>query len=127
MIWNFNPRHILPLFVATTTTIGGILPLFNPRGAMVEFGFPAHVAETRAAHAVMVAGQTRTTVLGLLYFIFYFQGKYAELDTVLAVFGGYAGLLDCYVVWKGGNRRWALFRLVASWSIAAWGLARMTA
>jgi hypothetical protein len=126
MLADFSLRHIPALIVASTTTFGGIWPMFNASAAMLEFGFPRTIAETPAAAPVMVNGQARTTILGLLTFIFYFQGKYAEVDTLMVVFGGYAGVVDAFLVWRHGNPGKAVFRIVASWAIAACGVARLT-
>lgn len=108
-------------------TFGGIWPLFNTRDAMLEFGFPAHVAEAPAAAPVMAIGQARTTVIGLLAFIFYSRDQLDAVDTLMAVTGAYAGLVDGYVVWRQGKPSTALFRLVSSGLIAAWGWAGLTA
>ena len=48
------------------------------------------------------------------------------VDTFLAVTGGYAGLVDSYVVWREGSPSKAVFRLISSWAIAAWGVFGMT-
>ncbi|KXX74431.1 hypothetical protein MMYC01_208888 [Madurella mycetomatis] len=126
MLDNFSLAHIPAFIVASTTTFGGIWPMFNAPAAMLEFGFPPTIAQAPAAAPVMVNGQARTTILGLLTFIFYYQGKYSEVDTILAVFGVYAGAVDAYLVWKLGNPGKGVFRLVASWAIAACGFARLT-
>ncbi|KAM7194153.1 hypothetical protein V8F20_008073 [Naviculisporaceae sp. PSN 640] len=124
----FSFRHIPALIQATTTTIGGIWPIFNARGAMLEFGFPPRIADDPLTWPVMIQGQSRTTILGLLTFIFYFTGRLREVDIILAIMGFYAGMLDSWVVWKTtGGLRWTVFRLVASWVLGAWGLMGMTA
>src|SRR4051812_19543798 len=123
----FSPFHIPVLVQATATTFGGMWPLWNARGAMLEFGWPARVAETPETHLVMAQGQSRTTILGLLTFIFYFRGQYEDDDTLLAVIGFYTGVVDSYVVWRAGKPATAAFRLVASWAFAACGLAGLTA
>ncbi|KAM7189341.1 hypothetical protein V8F33_010120 [Rhypophila sp. PSN 637] len=124
----FSLRHIPALFQASTTTFGGIWPLFNARGAILEFGFPERVAGEPATHPIMAIGMARTTVLGLLLFLFYFRGQYREVDTLMAVMGFYVGIVDSWFVWKEtGLLGWPAFRLVASWFFGAWGLAGMTA
>lgn len=123
----FSPRHIPALIVILTTTIGGLWPLFDARGAMLEFGFPAQIAESALAAPVMVHAESRTTILGLLTLLFYVRRQYAEVDTILAVWGGYAGVVDTYQVWSlAGDGGWAVFRLVASWALAFCGLVGMT-
>lgn len=101
--------------------------MFNARGAMQEFGFPARIASAPAAGPVMVIGQARGTVIGLLVFLFYSRNQFELVDTVMAVTGAYAGLVDSYVVWKEGNPRHALFRLISSGLISLWGYAGWTA
>lgn len=88
--------------------------MFNAKGAMQEFGFPDKIASAPAAGPVMVIGQVRGTIIGLLVFLFYSRNQLALVDTVMAVTGAYAGLADSYVVWKEGNPRQVLFRLVSS-------------
>lgn len=112
--------------VASTMTFGGVWPIFNARGAMLEFGFPSHIASVPAAAPVMVIGQVRTTVIGLLVFLHYSRNQLDVVDTIMAITGAYAGLLDSYVVWKEGNRSMAVFRLISSGLIAAWGYAGWT-
>ncbi|KAH8883745.1 hypothetical protein GQ53DRAFT_663242 [Thozetella sp. PMI_491] len=127
MSWHFELRHIPALFSASAMTFGGMWPLFDPRGALREFGFPARIAEAPAAAPVHAVGAVRTTVLGMLLFIYYSRGQMEVVDTILAVMGGYAGLVDSYVVWKEGQRGKAIFRLVSSGLIPAWGFAGLTA
>lgn len=108
-------------------TFGGMWPIFDARGAILEFGFPARIADTPAAAPVMVIGSARTTCIGLLVFLFYSRNQLDLVDQVMAVIGAYAGLVDSYVVWKEGRPRKAVFRLVSSWLLAAWGFAGLTA
>lgn len=108
-------------------TFGGMWPLYNAQAAILEFGLPAHVASAPAAAPVMVIGQVRTTVIGLLVFLFYSRDQLEVVDTIMAVTGAYAGVVDAYVVWKEGNARQAAFRLISSGLIAAWGYAGWTA
>lgn len=50
--------------VASTMTFGGLWPIFDAKGAMTEFGFPASIASASAAGPVMVIGQVRGTIIG---------------------------------------------------------------
>ncbi|KAJ7033127.1 hypothetical protein C8F04DRAFT_1210959 [Mycena alexandri] len=127
MFEHFSPRHLPALFITTTMTLGGMWPMLNARRAMLEFGLPARIAENPAAAPVMVVGTVRTTIIGLLMLNFYARGQLEVVDTIMAVTGAYAGLVDSYVVWEEGNPSKAVFRLVSSWLIAAWGVAGMTA
>ena len=127
MFEHFELRHIPALFAASTMAFGGLWPMFDARGAILEFGLPARIADTPATAPVMVVGNVRTTIIGLLMLIFYSRGQYEVVDTFMAVTGAYAGLIDSYVVWKEGNPGKAAARLVSSGLIAAWGFAGWTA
>ncbi|KAK8039524.1 hypothetical protein PG993_007935 [Apiospora rasikravindrae] len=122
----FSPRHIPALIAASTMTFGGLWSYFDPRAAMLEFGLPDRIASTPGAAAVMHINNARTTVLGMCLFALYFTRQRAACDTVLAILGAYAGLVDSYVVWKEGNPRKAAFRLASSWLLAAAGFAGWT-
>lgn len=117
----FSGRHMPALFAALTTSIGGFWPLFSPAGALLEFGFPARVANAPAAHPVMMVNGARTTVLGVIMFVLYFRGMLEECDILLTLMGGYLGLVDSYVCWRQGNPGKAVFRLVTSLGLGAWG------
>jgi hypothetical protein len=123
----FQLQHIPALLAGTAMMFGGLWPLFNARDSMLEFGFPARIAETPAAAPVMVRGDARTSIIGGLMLLFYYRGEMAVVDTILAVTGAYAGLIDTYVVWKEGNQNKAIFRLVASSFFFACGYSGLTA
>ncbi|KAK8092352.1 uncharacterized protein PG998_014837 [Apiospora kogelbergensis] len=127
MFDQFELRHTPALFVATAMTFGGLWTFFDPRGAMLEFGLPERVASAPTAATVMHLTNARTTSLGLCMYALYFRGRFAACDTVLAVLGAYAGLVDSWVVWREGNPRKALFRLVSSGLLSAAGVAGWTA
>ncbi|KAL6887993.1 hypothetical protein GGI43DRAFT_229637 [Trichoderma evansii] len=126
MFEHFALRHIVPLFVASATTFGGLWPFWAPRDAMLEFGLPARIADSPTAQPVMVLSSARTTALGLLMFIFYQQGKFADVDTVMSVMGAYLGLADGYVCWKEGMPDKAVFRCVSGMVIAGCGMVGLT-
>ncbi|KAI0455628.1 hypothetical protein F5B21DRAFT_503187 [Xylaria acuta] len=98
-----EPRHIPALMVAVTMTFGGVWPLLDPRGSMLEFGLPPRIANTPAAAPVFKSGNARTTVTGLLTFFFYVRNQLDVVDTIMAITGAYCGLVDGYVVWGGGK------------------------
>ncbi|KAI1180007.1 hypothetical protein F4777DRAFT_574291 [Nemania sp. FL0916] len=127
MFEDVKPQHIPALLVATTMTLGGVWGLLYPRDAIQEFGFPSHIANAPAAAPVFRAGNARTIVIGLLTSTFYLRGQLEAVDTVVAITGAYCGLVDSYVVWKAGNPRKALFRLVSSAALSACGLWGLTA
>lgn len=94
---------------------------------MLEFGLPDRIASTPAAAAVMLINNARTTSFGICMYTLYFRRELVACDTILAVLGAYAGLVDSYVVWKEGNPRKAAFRLVSSGLLSAVGFAGWTA
>jgi hypothetical protein len=75
----------------------------------------------------MVVSSARTTALGLLMFIFYQQGKFADVDIVMSVMGAYLGVADGYVCWKEGMPDKAVFRCVSGMVIAGCGMVGLTA
>ena len=127
MFEHFELRHIPTLFTATVMTFGGMWSYFDARAAMLEFGLPDRIASTPAASAVMKINNARTTVIGMCLYTLYFRRELAACDTILAILGAYAGLVDSYVVWKEGNPRKAMFRLVSSGLVSAVGIAGWTA
>ncbi|RYP41590.1 hypothetical protein DL767_000932 [Monosporascus sp. MG133] len=127
MFEHFELRHIPALFTATVMTFGGMWSFFDPRGAMLEFGFPDRIAGTPAAAAVMHINNARTTAFGMCMYTFYFRRELAACDTILAILGAYGGLVDSYVVWREGNPRKAAFRLLSSGLLSAVGFAGWTA
>ncbi|KAI0866726.1 hypothetical protein F4860DRAFT_1052 [Xylaria cubensis] len=123
----FKFRYIPALIVASTMTFGGMWPLVDPRGSMLEFGLPPRIANAPAAAPVFKSGNARTTVIGLLTFFFYAQNQLEVVDTIMAITGAYCGLVDSYVVWKEGNPRQAVFRFMSSGFLSACGFWGLTA
>ncbi|KAM5439824.1 hypothetical protein MferCBS31731_004234 [Microsporum ferrugineum] len=116
----FTAWHIPPLFVATATTFGGLMPFWNAKYAIEEFGLPKRIAVSKEAQSVMVSGSGQTTALRLVLFAFYFQGKFREVDTIMVILA-YLGLVDGYVCWREGVPGTALFRATSGLLIAGWG------
>lgn len=128
MLQHFALRHIPALFVATTSTISSIWAMVNTQSALHEFGFPPTIATSAAAAPVIIVGQARLSVIGLALFVFYARGQLEVVDTILAILGFYAGLVDSWTVWRTGSPpSWALFRLVSSWMVGVWGVVGGTA
>lgn len=126
MFAHFQPRHIPALYVGFAMTFGGLWPFFNASSSLSAFGFPPHISGSSTAWPVVEAYGTRTSLIGILVYTFYFQQKYVEVDTVVALVGFYAGILDAYVVAKQGKPRYALFRMIASFAIGTWGFYGLT-
>ncbi|KAH7305768.1 hypothetical protein B0I35DRAFT_361508 [Stachybotrys elegans] len=127
MFQHFTLRHIPALLSGTTMAFGGLWPLWDARGAMLEFGMPANVADAPSSAPVMAVGTARTSILGFIMLLFYYRQQFEIVDSILAVTGFWAGAVDCYIVWKLGNRRQAIFRLVSSWLLALTGYLGWTA
>lgn len=127
MFEHFEYRHIPAILAGSAMAFGGLWPLVDARGAMLEFGMPARIANAPAAAPVMIIGNVRTSLLGALMLTFYMRREFGVVDTMLGFTGAYAGLIDSYVVWREGNRNKAIFRLVSSWMLAACGLSGLTA
>ncbi|KAI1390611.1 uncharacterized protein F4822DRAFT_393710 [Hypoxylon trugodes] len=125
MLGHFTLRHIPPLFVACSATFGGLWPLFNAKAAMLEFGFPTHIANSPPTYPVMITQSIRTSALGLIMLTFYSQQKLAEVDTVMAIMGTYLGVADSYALWADSRGK-AVFQLISGLLIGAWGLAGLT-
>jgi hypothetical protein len=126
MFERFNPRDIPPLIVAFGTCYTGLRALWNAPSTMLTFGFSPRVVAIPETHPVMVCCQVRTTILGMVIFAFYFQEKFHEIDTVMAIMGTYAGLVDSYVFTNDGAPGKAVFRLAVGLLIGTWGWAGMT-
>jgi hypothetical protein len=127
MFSHFTWTHIPTLFVATATTFGGLVPFFNAKYAIEEFGLPKRIATSKEAQSVMILSSARITALGACMLTFYFANKFAEVDTIMVVMGAYVGLVDGYVCWKEGVLNKAIFRTLSGAAIAAWGWFGMTA
>lgn len=119
-------RTIPPLFVATATTFGGLIPFYNAQYAIEEFGLPRRVAISKPAQSIMILSSARIATLGVAIFVFYFQGKFEPVDVIMALLG-YVGLVDGYVCYREGVPGKAMFRFASGLLISAWGAFGMTA
>lgn len=115
------------LFVATALTFGGMLPLFNPNSAIREMRFPPRIHNSPAAHTIMTLGMGRKTVIGMALWTFYLQSKFEEVDTLLAILGGYLGAIDAWVCWKEGMFGKAWFGRLSGVVVCGLGLGGVTA
>lgn len=118
----FAWRHFPVLFIGTTATLGGIMPMALPEFALKEFGFPDRIAQSPAAHPVIVMGANRGTALGVLMWTFYLQGKFTEMYTTLAVMSTWVGAVDAFTVFRHGKPGKAIFRFCMSsaFAVYAW-------
>lgn len=90
------------------------------------FGLSQQIAESPAAQSVFVSGSVRTTVFGVLVWVFYLQRKLEAVDTVNLTMGIWLGLADSYVRWMAGVPGQAVFKATAGLLIAGWGAAGLT-
>lgn len=127
MFRHFKLPHLFPLAVATAHAAGGLIwPLVDPKGAVLMFGLPEHVAESPALQTVFASGSLRTSAFGVLVWVFYLQRKLQEVDTVNLVMGIWLGFADSYVCWMAGVPGQAAFKATAGMLIAGWGAAGLT-
>ncbi|KAJ0426921.1 hypothetical protein BJY00DRAFT_3087 [Aspergillus carlsbadensis] len=126
MLKHFTPAHLPMLFIATTQSLGGLIPILFPTRAILDFGLPPRIANSQPAHPVMVVAGARTTTIGLILWAFYAQGKLVEFDTILAIFGTWVGLVDGAVCWNQGMRGKGAVRAVSGAIVAFWGVKGLT-
>ncbi|KAJ7044575.1 hypothetical protein C8F04DRAFT_1068786 [Mycena alexandri] len=106
----FRARHILPLLVASALTYrGGMIPFWNPDGAIREFGLPEHIAVSQPAPASFITS----------------DGKVNAVDPIMALLG-YVGAADAYVCWQEGVPNKAIFRGLSGLVIGGWGALSLT-
>ena len=122
----FHLLHVPPLLVATALTVGGMMPFWNPDGAIREFGLPERIAVSPPAHACFIISGARISALGMALWVFYLQDKLAAVDTVLALLF-YVGAVDGYVCWREGESGKAVFRFLSGVVIGGWGALSLTA
>ncbi|KAF2130185.1 hypothetical protein P153DRAFT_365830 [Dothidotthia symphoricarpi CBS 119687] len=122
----FMPNHLPALFIGTAFTLGGVLPLFRPERAILEYGLPLRIARSSEAQMLMQIGMARTTCIGAAIFTFYLQGKLEAVDTLLVMMG-YLGAGDMYFCWKEGAPVWGTFKAFCGAAFMAWGWFGMTA
>ncbi len=114
MFQHFRYRHLPVLIAASAMICTGLWPLFGyPRAAVLEFGFPEHIANVPETWPLIKALNARHTLMGILMLIFYSRRQYDVLDTFLVLLSTYTVLVDCYVLWSEGARGWIVFRLVS--------------
>lgn len=125
MFEHFVLRHIPPLLLATTITIGGTMPLWNAENAIRTFGFRENIAISKPAHPVMVSGSARVTAVGIALWGLYLGNHFEAMDIVIASLG-YLAFVDGYVCWKHGVPGSVAFRTGSAGLISLWGVFGMT-
>lgn len=130
MLSDFRLRHIPALFSATAMCLGGMWSLFGgdaPRNAMVEYGIPERIANMPETWPAFMGISGRTTVIGILMYVFYFRRRYDVVDTIMTVMGFYLAAVDPYVLWGLASKEWCVFRGVSTFAIGLMGYYGLTA
>lgn len=138
----FRLAHIPPLFFATTfvspayvtlfklthiylKTFGGMIPFWDPVGAMRMYGFPERINQVHEAQVCFTIYASRMTAFGMAIYVFYFQRKFAAMDTILALMP-YVATVDAYVALQEGDYGRAVLRFVSGLVIGGWGALGLT-
>ncbi|KAI0140366.1 hypothetical protein BJ166DRAFT_604721 [Pestalotiopsis sp. NC0098] len=123
----FDPaRHIVCLGYALEAMISCVLSFLEPRSTMIGHGFPKRIANDSATWPVYKFTETRSWVIGLLMFIFYFRGQTEVVDTIMAVSSAHEAVFDCYILYSGGNAALAPFRFTGQVFFVLWGFLGMS-
>ncbi|PSN71414.1 hypothetical protein BS50DRAFT_631370 [Corynespora cassiicola Philippines] len=126
MFEHFTPRHIPPLLLATTITLGGMMPfLRGPEAALLEFGFPKSIASARAAWPVIKTGSARASAMGIAIWGMYLGGHLEAVDILIGSMA-WIGVVDGVVCAREGAPGSAAFRMGSTGMVALWGLLGMT-
>jgi hypothetical protein len=125
MFEDFALRHIPPLLLATTTTVGGFMPLWDPEGAIRLFGLPQRIAISKTAHPLMILSSARISAIGIAIWMLYLRKNYEAVDVVLTSIG-WIGVIDGYVCWNEGVPGKAVMRSTSSLLAMLWGVFGMT-
>jgi hypothetical protein len=126
MFSHFTLRHLPPLLLATTITIGGAMPYTHgSRAALLKFGFPQDIASSKAAWPVIKVGSARVTTIGLAIWGMYLGAHLEAMDILFAAMGWMA-LIDGIVCSKEGVKGSTVFRVASTSAVALWGLLGMT-
>ncbi|KAF2204383.1 hypothetical protein GQ43DRAFT_437962 [Delitschia confertaspora ATCC 74209] len=126
MFEQFALRHLPPLILATSISIGGTVPyIYGPQAALVMFGFPEHIAASKAAWPIIKVGSARVTTMGLAIWGMYLGGYLEAMDILFATMGWIA-LIDGLVCSQEGAPGSTMFRVSTTSAVALWGLLGMT-
>ncbi|PSN67347.1 hypothetical protein BS50DRAFT_574055 [Corynespora cassiicola Philippines] len=128
MFEHFSWRHLPPLLLATTITIGGTMPwTHGPTAALLKFGFPQHIADSKAAWPIIKVGSARVSTIGIALWGMYLGGEqYLGAMDILIASMGWMAFADTLVCSQEGAPGSAKFRGIATSCVALWGLLGMT-
>ncbi|KAF4449556.1 efflux pump antibiotic resistance [Fusarium austroafricanum] len=101
---NFSPWHIPAVFLGTTFTLGGLLPLRAPERAMREYGLPEGIVKSEPAQLAFGIYGSRVAAYGVALWTFYLRGEYHVVDTLLSLLFWW-GTADLWICIKSGVPR----------------------
>ncbi|KAL0932680.1 uncharacterized protein CTRU02_211643 [Colletotrichum truncatum] len=121
----FRLAHLFPIFVAVAHTLGSLVSVFDPEGAIHSFGLPERFAQSPIAHACFLLSGARLSTLGMAQLLFYLRGDFFAVDIIMALLVC-VGLVDGFVCWQEGVPSAAIFRATSGLVIGAWGALGLT-
>ncbi|OAL05132.1 hypothetical protein IQ06DRAFT_213126 [Phaeosphaeriaceae sp. SRC1lsM3a] len=116
----FSPYHIPALLIGTAISLACIPPYFNPRAGILEYGLPAHIANSPTAYSPWILYTSRIHAMGVLILTFYVKGNFEAVDMIMSAFG-VLGLVDAWVCVREGVRKRALERGIMGVACGVWG------
>jgi hypothetical protein len=76
MFEHFVYRHLPPILLATSISIGGMMPYTRgPEPSLLLFGFPQHIASNKGAWPIIKVGSARVTTIGFAILGMYAGGR----------------------------------------------------
>lgn len=107
----FPPRHLVPLFVMSSTTLMSFPAYFNtPYAIHTLFGLPERIANSPHAQSPFILMTARIQAIGIMMWAFYLKGEYKAVDTVMAILGTWVTAVDVWVCIREGVKGKAVFR-----------------
>jgi hypothetical protein len=126
MFKHFALRHLPPLLLASTWTVGGLMSFTHgPEQAILTYGLSQEIASSKAAWPLIKIEGSRVTTIGLAIWGIYLGGNLEAMDTLLACVGWMA-VIDGVVCAKEGAPGSAKMRATYQSVVALWGLLGMT-
>ncbi|KAF2873251.1 hypothetical protein BDV95DRAFT_605806 [Massariosphaeria phaeospora] len=98
---------------------------YGPKAALLKFGFPEHIAVSKAAWPIIKVGSARVSTIGIALWGMYIGGHLEAMDILIAAMGWMA-LIDGLVCYQEGAPGSATFRVSSTCAVALWGLLGMT-
>lgn len=144
MLEHFAYRHVPPILLATSISIGGMMPYTRgPEPLLLLFGFPpAHCQQqgrlARHQSGFCSSDHDWLRAFGHVYWRLVVQTLGERLKLILFSLGhleamniffaamGWMALIDGVVCWRQGAPRSSAFRVSTTGAVALWGLLGMT-